>query len=256
MRQIAAIAVNTAREAIRNRILYSILFFAVLMVGIAAVFGAASIGDPLKYMKDFSLMSVSLFGVIIAVVLGVNLLHQELGKKTIVNILSKPVGRWQFLVGKFLGLVGTLMIVVGAMATGVVVAFGLFTGALDWGLVVAAGAALLEIMIVIAVAVFFSSLVVTPSLAGMFTAATFIAGRSSSYLLYFTGDDHPPIMRTLANALYWALPRLDHYAIADQLVYGQMLPPAYLVTLVAYAGAYTALLLLLSTALFSRREFT
>lgn len=256
MRQIAAIAVNTAREAIRNRILYSILFFAVLMVGIAAVFGAASIGDPLKYMKDFSLMSVSLFGVIIAVVLGVNLLHQELGKKTIVNILSKPVGRWQFLVGKFFGLVGTLMIVVGAMATGVVVAFGLFTGALDWGLVVAAGAALLEIMIVIAVAVFFSSLVVTPSLAGMFTAATFIAGRSSSYLLYFTGDDHPPIMRTLANALYWALPRLDHYAIADQLVYGQMLPPAYLVTLVAYAGAYTALLLLLSTALFSRREFT
>ncbi|MBX3023463.1 ABC transporter permease [bacterium] len=251
----AAIALNTAREAIRNRILYSILFFAILMVGVSAGFGAASIGDQVKYMKDFSLMSVSLFGVIIAVVLGVNLLHQELGKKTIVNILSKPVARWQFLVGKFFGLFGTLMIVVGAMAGGVVLAFALFTGGLDWGLVVAAGATLLEIMIVIAVAVFFSSLVVTPSLAGMFTAATFIAGRSSSYLLYFLGDDHSPALRVVAQGLYWVLPRLDHYAIADQVVYGQMLPPEYLGALVGYAGAYAGVLLLLSVGLFSRREF-
>ena len=255
MRQIAAIALNTAREAIRNRILYSILFFALLMVGISAVFGAASIGDQVKYMKDFSLMSVSLFGVIIAIVLGVNLLHQELGKKTIVNILSKPVARWQFLVGKFFGLAATLLVVVGAMAGGVVAAFAWFTGALDWGLVVASGAALLEIMIVIAVALFFSSLVVTPSLAGMFTAATFIAGRSSSYLLYFLGDDHPPAMRAVAQGLYWILPRLDHYAVADQVVYGQMLPPAYLMALVAYAAGYAAVLLLLSVGLFSRREF-
>lgn len=255
MRQIAAIALNTAREAIRNRILYSILFFALLMVGISAIFGAASIGDQVKYMKDFSLMSVSLFGVIIAVVLGVNLLHQELGKKTIVNILSKPVARWQFLVGKFCGLAATLLLVVGSMSAGVVGAFAYFTGTLDWALVVAAGAALLEITIVIAVALFFSSLVVTPALAGMFTAATFIAGRSSSYLLYFLGGDHPPAVRALAQGLYWALPRLDHYAVADQLVYGQMLPPAYLLGLVAYAVAYATALLLLSAGIFSRREF-
>jgi ABC-type transport system involved in multi-copper enzyme maturation permease subunit len=206
-------------------------------------------------MKDFSLMSVSLFGVIIAVVLGVNLLHQELGRRTIVNILSKPVARWQFLVGKFLGLFATLALVVGCMSAGVVVAFAGFTGALDWGLVTAAGAALLEIMIVIAVAVFFSSLVVTPSLAGMFTAATFVAGRSSSYLLYFVGDEHPPAMRAVARGLYWALPRLDHYAIADQVVYGQMLSPEYLAALLGYAVAYAGVLLLLSIALFSRREF-
>jgi ABC-type transport system involved in multi-copper enzyme maturation permease subunit len=255
MRKVLAIALNTAREAIRNRILYSILFFAVLMVGVSAVFGAASIGDQLKYMKDFSLMAVSLFGVIIAVVLGVNLLHQELGKRTIVNILSKPVARWQFLIGKFLGLFATLALVVGLMAGGVVGAFALFTGAVDWGLALAAGAALLEIMIVIAVAIFFSSLVVTPSLAGMFTAATFIAGRSSGYLTYFLTDDHPPLMRALAQGLYWALPRLDHYAIADQVVYGISLPPEYLSALVGYAFAYVAALLLLSAALFSRREF-
>lgn len=255
MRKITAIALNTAREAIRNRILYSIVFFAVLMVAIAAVFGAASIGDQLKYMKDFSLMSVSLFGVIIAVVLGVSMLHQELGKKTIVNILSKPVARWQFLIGKFLGLFATLTLVVGCMSGGVVIAFAAFTGTFDWALVQAAGASLLEIMIVIAVAVFFSSLVVTPSLAGMFTAATFIAGRSSGYLLYFVGDDHPPAMRALAHGLYWALPRLDHYAIGDQAAYGIALSPEHLSALVGYAIAYAGVVLLLSIGLFSRREF-
>src|SRR5262245_18703205 len=163
MRKIGALALNTAREAIRNRILYSILFFALLMVVISAVFGAASIGDQMKYMKDFSLMSVSLFGVIIAIVLGVNLLHQELGRKTIFNILSKPVARWQFIVGKFFGLFATLAVVVGLMSVGVVAFFGHMAGHVDWGLASAAVAALLEIMMVIAVALFFSSLVVTPS---------------------------------------------------------------------------------------------
>lgn len=255
MRKVLAIALNTAREAIRNRILYSILFFAVLMVGVSAVFGAASIGDQVKYMKDFSLLSVSLFGVIIAIVLGVNLLHQELGKKTIVNILSKPVARWQFLVGKFLGLFATLGVVVGAMSAGVVFAFARFTGALDWGLVLAAGSALLEVMVVIAVALFFSSLVVTPALAGMFTAATFVAGRSSSYLLYFLGDDHPAGIRAVAHTLYWALPRLDRFVIADRIVYGDIPPTGDLLAMVVYAGAYSLMLLLLSAALFSRREF-
>ena len=255
MRQVMALAINTAREAVRNRILYSILFFAVLMVAVAAVFGAGSIGDQTNYMKDFSLMSVSLFGVVIAIVLGVNLLHQELGKKTIFNILSKPVARWQFIVGKFAGLVATLTVIVGLMSAGVIAAFAWATGHVDGGLVVSSFATLLEIIVVIAVALFFSSVVVTPSLAGMFTAATFIAGRSATYLLYFVTDEHPPILRALAHGLYWALPRLDRFTIADQVVYGVVPDPDYLVMLTAYSCGYAAILLVVSVGLFARREF-
>lgn len=255
MRKVLVIALNTAREAVRNRILYSILFFAVIMVGIASVLGAASIGDQMKYMKDFSLMSVSLFGVIIAIVLGVNLLHQELGKKTIFNILSKPVARWQFVAGKFLGLVATLTLIVGGMSAGVIGAFALATGRLDWGLVVSSFATMLEIVVVIAVALFYSSVVVTPALAGMFTAATFVAGRSATYLLYFLKDDQPPSLQAIAHGLYVALPRLDRFTIADQVVYGIVPDPTYLVTLTAYTAAYTGVMLLLSIGLFARREF-
>jgi hypothetical protein len=89
----------------------------------------------------------------------------------------------------------------------------------------------------------------------MFTAATFIAGRSATYLLYFVNDEHPPTLRALAHGLYWALPRLDRFTIADQVVYGVVPDPDYLLTLTAYAGAYVAIMLLLSVGLFARREF-
>lgn len=254
--KIFAIGINTAREAIRNRILYSILFFAMLVVAISAVFGAASIGDQMKFVKDFSLMSVSLFGVIIAIVLGVNLLHQELGKKTIVNILSKPVARWEFMVGKFVGLVATLALILTLMCAALIGFLYLLEQRVDWGLAIAGGVALIEVMVIIAVALFFSALVVTPTLAGLFTAATFVAGRSSSYLSYFFSDEHSPLLRGMATVLSWALPRLDRFNISEQVVYGDRIDVTYLVTMLAYALAYAGVLLLLSIGLFSRREFT
>jgi ABC-type transport system involved in multi-copper enzyme maturation permease subunit len=254
--KIFAIALNTAREAIRNRILYSILFFALFVVLIASLFGAASIGDQMKYIKDFSLMSISLFGVIIAVVLGVNMLNQELRRKTIFNILSKPVGRWEFITGKFFGLLGTLTMVVMLMGTLLVGFLSLLEGHLDVGLVFASATALLEIMVVIAVALFFSSMVVTPTLAGLFTAATFIAGRSADYLDYFVKEHYSTGVQAVAQVLAWVLPRLDRFNVTTQVVYGGRIDLAYFGVLVAYAIAYSAILLLLSIGLFSRREFT
>ena len=256
MNKILAIATNTAREAIRNRILYSILFFAFFVVLVASLFGAASIGDQMKYIKDFSLMSISLFGVIIAVVLGVNMLNQELGRKTIFNILSKPVGRWEFITGKFFGLLGTLTLVVLLMGGTVIVFLSLLEGRFDVGLVFASVLALTEIMVVIAVALFFSSMVVTPTLAGLFTVATFIAGRSADYLDYFIKEHYSGGVQAGARLLSWILPRLDRFNIADQVVYGERIDLTYFFVLVLYAVAYSAILLLLSIGLFSRREFT
>lgn len=254
--KVFAIALNTAREAIRNRILYSILFFAALMVGIAALFGAVSLGDRMKFIKDFSLMGISLFGVIIAIVLGVNLLHQELGRKTIFNVLSKPVARWQFILGKFLGLLVTVTLIIALMSTALVGFLSFLEGRIDWGLTLAACMAVLEVMVIIAVALFFSSLVVTPTLAGLFTAATFVAGRSCGHLHYFSREQYPPLIQTIARALSWIVPHLDRFNIADQVVYGDRIEVGYLLAVSVYAFAYTGVLLLLSTAFFTRREFT
>lgn len=250
------IAQNTAREAIRNKVLYSIVFFAFLMVGISAVFGAASIGDEAKFIKDFSLVSISLFGVITTVTLGVNLLHKELGRKTILNILSKPVARWQFLVGKYLGLLATLTMLIGVMSAALIGFLWVMQGHPDWTLLLATGSTLLELAILLAVALFWSSVVVTPSLAGLFTVATFIAGRSSGYLHYFMTPDSPPAMQAAMSALYVLLPHLDRFWIADQIVYHQTYSLWYFANLGLYAFAYGALVLLAGAAFFRYREFT
>ena len=250
-----AIARNTAREALRNKVLYSILGFAALVVGVAALFGSASIGNQMKFVKDFSLAAISLFGVVIAVTLGVSMLSKELGRRTILNILSKPVARWQFIVGKFAGLAATLTVVVVLMTAALVGIVAAFDGAIDPGLVVAGAAVVLELVIVVAIALFFSAVVVTPTLVGMFTVAAFVAGRSAGYLAYFRGDDANPIVRAVATVLYWVLPHLERLEVADQVVYGDVLSLGTFGLAAAYAAAYTALLLLLTIALFQRREF-
>lgn len=249
-----AIALNTAREAIRNKLLYSILLFAVLVVAVAALFGSVSIGDQMKFVKDFSLMSVSLFGVAIAVMLGVSMLNKELGRKTIYNILSKPVARWEFIVGKFLGLVATLVLVVGLMTTALLAIVAAFEGRIDWTLALGAGMSVLELMILVAVALFVSAIVVTPTVAGLVTAAAFVAGRCAGYLDYFVRAEQPLLLRSLAKGLYWVLPHLDQLNVANQVAYGDAVAPAYVMTVGLYAFAYSGILLLLAIFMFSRRE--
>jgi ABC-type transport system involved in multi-copper enzyme maturation permease subunit len=253
--KIFAIAINTTREAIRNKVLYSNFLFACLVTAISAVFGSASIGDTIKFVKDFSLFSISLFGVVTTVVLGVNLLSNELGKRTIYNVLSKPVTRWQFLVGKFFGLWATLVIMLALMTGALFVLLYCVEGRLDWELLPVIGTMMLEVSVVLAVAIFFSSIVVTPALAGLFTIATFIAGRSAPALAYFFGPEQPAGLRYTMRGLYLMLPHLDRLWVADRVVSGVAVPAAYYAQVGVYATAYVALLLLLSIMLFQRREF-
>jgi ABC-type transport system involved in multi-copper enzyme maturation permease subunit len=250
-----AIALNTTREAIRNKILYSILLFACLLTAVSAAFGSASIGDTIKFVKDFSLLSISLFGVVTTVVLGANLLSKEIGRRTIYNILSKPVARWQFLVGKFLGLLATVMIMMVIMGAALLTLLYFLDGRFDWELLPVVGAMVLELGILLAVAIFFSSIVVTPALAGLLTAATFVAGRSTPLLSYFFDQEQPAVLRYTMRLLYAVLPHLDRLYVADCVVSGQTLPASYYLHAGVYAAAYAGVLMVLSVAIFRRREF-
>ncbi len=253
--KVFAIALNTGREAIRNKILYSIMLFACLVTGIAGSFGSVSIGDRMKFVKDFSLFSISMFGVVTTVVLGVSLLSKELEKRTIYNLLSKPVARWQFLVGKFIGMWTVLILMMGLMTAALFLLLFALEGRFDWQVLAAIAAMILELGVLLAVALFFSTIVVTPVLGGLFTVAAFIAGRSSPWLLYFTRNDQPPFVRALINVIYAILPHLDRFWVADRVVSGHPLPAGYYVDLVIYGVAYSGVLMVLSMVIFRRREF-
>jgi len=160
LNRISAISFNTFREAVRDRVLYNLVFFAILMVGAALLFGQISIGIHLIVLVNLGLTAISIFGVVIAIFIGIGLVSKEIEKRTLYTVLARPVRRWEFILGKFFGLVGTLVVNTFFMA------LGFFAGVLylahtlsrqDVSLLVALYFIVLQFVIVTAIALLFSS---------------------------------------------------------------------------------------------------
>lgn len=256
MQAVWLIALNTFRESVRSKILYSVIFFAIVLVGVSALFGSVTIGDQINVIKDFGLFSISIFAVLYAVISGSTLLDKELTKKTIYNILSKSVHRWQFLLGKYLGMLITEAVLVGLMGLGLLAFLALFDATLHWQLCVALCYLYLELVIVCAAVIFFSTIVVTPLLGGVFSFGVFLAGRSAEYLLYFikNGSIEPPLSSML-QGLYLVLPHLDQINISDLAVYGRVPELSTFWLAFGYSFGYAAVLLVIANMLFRRRDF-
>lgn len=255
--KVATIALNTFREAVRNKVLYSVLVFAMLIVGISALFGAVTMGSQIKVIKDFGLFSLSFGGAIITIISGVSLLNKELKQKTIYNILSKPVERWKFVVGKYLGLSLTVCVLVSIMGLGLVGFTTMMEGQVDWLLFQGILFALFEVCIVAAVAIFFSTIVITTTLTGLFTLGTFLAGRSISYLTYFMEEDREsfsPALASIIGILDWVLPDLSLLNMNNDLVYGQAVDPSHAIVAFIYSACYSGVCLILASLIFQKRE--
>ncbi len=256
--KVVAISINTFREALRNKILYSVVFFALLLVSISAFFGTVTIGDRSRVIKDFGLFSLSFFGAIITIIAGVSLLNKELKQKTIYNILSKPVERWQFILGKYLGLTLTVSILVALMGIGLVCFLGVLEGRVDWLMFQGIVLILLEVVVIAAISMFFSSLVVTTTLSGLFTLGAYIAGRSMSSVRYYMLHSEEPneALLTLVHLLDKVLPDLSLFNMNDLIVYGSPVSGGSFLHAVIYCGAYSLVALVLAVLIFERREFT
>lgn len=256
MRHIAIIALNTFRESVRSKILYSTFFFAVLIVLVTTVFGSVTIGDQVKVIEDFGLFCISFFSVVYIVIAGATLLEKELAKKTIFNLLAKPVNRDEFVLGKFFGLLMTAVLMAVIMTAALVGYVTLFTGELNFLLFAAGLFTFVELAVVCAAALFFSALVVTPILNGLFTFSVFLAGRSIEYVTYFIaeGEVEGPL-KALLQALYYVLPHLDKTNFANSVVYGVAVPTDILWSSVLYGVGYSGALLTLACLIFRKREF-
>lgn len=250
-----AIALNTFREAIRAKLLIVVLVLSFSLLGVVTLFGMVTIGDQIKVLKDFGLATMSLTTVGFGAIAGATLLDKEIQRKTIYNILSKSVHRWQFLVGKFFGLYITL-ITVAAIVAVVVTLTAYALGAQDlWRITIALLYVALEGAIIAACVLFFSTIVVTPSLTGLFTFAVFVAGRSSGYLLILaekSGD--VGVTKEILTALYWLLPNFALLNMADFITFGAPISAAYTCKCALYSFSYAALLLLLAAMIFERRD--
>lgn len=295
MRSIAAIAFNTFKEAVRNRVLYVILFFSLLMIGASGAISQLSITEHGRIIKNLGFASINLFGVAIAIFVGVSLVYNELEKRTIYTIVSKPISRWQFLLGKYFGLLLTVYVnlfvmswfflfmlhyriyqgdagffSVVASSAGKAFASMIYWGAGAEGSTFAGTAQVMpvivntfiELTMVTALAILFSSFT-TPTLSMFFTILTFVAGRLNHDIVMFYEN-----LRTQALETSAALPAIYYVAwwaariIPNLGVFRDSVEQAiYGETIViwwqtlAYAATYTSALLLLAIGIFNRRNF-
>lgn len=253
MNKILAISLNTFRESVRDKIYYSILAFALMMLGFSVVLGNLSLGDTYKIIQDFGLMSISLFGTLTAIFVGIGIVYKEMEKRTIYVILAKPIARWQFLLGKYLGLSLTLAVMEICMTIGMFVVCYIYQGMIPYHAIYALFGIFFELQLILAAAVLFSTFT-TPFLSGLFTLAVFIIGHITVDMKVIADNLEEPLLKSIMNGMYYALPNLERLNFKAAVVHRLDIPAVVFSTSILYSIVYTTMILLFSVLIFNHRN--
>jgi ABC-type transport system involved in multi-copper enzyme maturation permease subunit len=256
MRRAGIVALNTFREAVRDRVLYSLVFFALLMMAAAVLVGQISIGIEDTVIVTLGLSAISMIGLLIAVFIGVALVSKEMDKCTLYALLAKPVRRWEFLLGKFGGLVLTLAVNTGAMALGLLVVMLYVKHSLqrsDAVVLVAVYFILLKLALVVALALLFSCFT-TPLLAILFTVGLYIVGLYVQELRDMPLEVMTPAMSSFTKWLSYLLPNFENFNVMAMAAHGRAVPGALILQNTLYAVVYCTIVLTAAAAVFSRRN--
>ena len=255
-RRVVAIARNAFREAVRDRVLYNLVVFVLLLIAGAIFLGELSAGQEAKIIVDLGLSAILLFGVFISIFVGVGLVYKEIERRTLYAILSKPIGRGEFLLGKYLGLCLTLLVNVGIMGVGLSLALVYVKRGWD-PLVVRIWPAILliyvELMILIGVAMLFSAFS-SPALSALLTFFVFVIGHFSADLKTLANSMGSAPTRWFFAGLYYLLPNLANYNAITTAAHGLIPDPRGLLAAVVYGFLYIGVLLAATTLIFSRRN--
>ena len=252
--KIRAIAFNTFREAIRDRILYLLLFFAVAFMALSRLLALLTVGDRIKIIKDVGLASLSFFGALMAILMGTGLVYKEIDKKTIYTLLAKPIQRSQFILGKYFGLLLTLFIMLLLMSFIFLVVLFLHTFHLEWNILAAFFFIFLELCLITAVAIFFSCFS-TPILSSIFSLAFYLIGHFSWSLETIIQKIKPGAVKTLTRILYTVVPDLQNFDYKTEIVHHLTIPSSAFIYSIFYGIAYTLFVLALAMIVFRRRDF-
>jgi Cu-processing system permease protein len=256
MRNVWAVAANTFREAVRDRVLYNLVFFALLMMGASILVGQVSIEIEQSVIVSLGLTAISVIGIFIAVFIGVGLVSKEIDKRTLYALLAKPVQRWQFLLGKFGGLVMTLAVNTAAMALGLYAALWIVKHPLtssDGYLLVAVYLIWLKLALIVALAMLFSCFT-TPLLAILFTLGIYVAGVFAEELRTMQAVDLTPSTMKMLKGVSYLLPNFENFNVMGAVAHGRGIPGALVWQNTAYAILYAAIVLCGAALIFSRRN--
>ena len=253
MRNIGYISLNTFRETVRDKVLYNLVLFALIMIASSYILGQISIYQEIKIIKDLGLAAISVFGAVIAIFIGIGLVSKEIEKRSLYALLPKPVTRTQFLLGKYFGLCLTLAVNVVIMSAGLYGVLYYMTGGFDQALLKAIYLIYCELAVITAIALLFSTFT-SSVLSIVFTGFVYVAGNFSTDLknleTVVTSDFLPKITRVF----YYILPNFRNFDVKARVVAGDPVSPGLLGHSTAYAAIYITLLLVAASLVFKRRN--
>jgi ABC-type transport system involved in multi-copper enzyme maturation permease subunit len=252
--KIRAIALNTFKEAIKDRILYLVFFFAAVCLIFSRLLALLTVGDQMKIITDVGLAAISLFGALMAILIGTGLVYKEIDKKTIFSLLSKPIHRYQFLLGKFFGLILTLFVMLSLMAVIFLLILFLHTFQVEWRMFVVIFLIFIELSLVTSVAILFSTFS-TPILSSIFTLAFYLIGHFAWGLETLITKIQSGFLKLLAQIFYTLLPDLENFNYKTEIVHHLPIPANAFFLSTLYGVVYTVFILALATFIFRKRDF-
>jgi ABC-type transport system involved in multi-copper enzyme maturation permease subunit len=253
--RVVHIASNTFREAVRDRVLYNLIAFAVLLSGAAILVGQISIDIEKLVVINLGLTAVSLFGLVIAIFIGIGLVSKEIEKRTLYTVLSRPVRRWEFIVGKFFGLAGTLVVNTFFMAIGVFAALFYVSHKFvraDALILIALYFIVLEFLIICSLALLFSSFS-SPLLSAVFAFSLFVIGSFAEDLRGFAGMAHG-LTRWLVTGAAYLVPNFSAFNVIGSIAHEQPVAAQLVWHNTLYALFYAAMALSGAVLIFEYRN--
>ena len=253
--RVFTIANNGFKEVIRDRILYFIGFFTLLLVLAQRIIPEIAAGTHEKILLDFGIGAIAILSVIVAVFVGTALINKEIEKRTLLMLIPKPISRAELILGKHLGLTAVLGVTIAIM-------MGIYLAMLSFSnitypaaaLAIAAAYLLLELSLIVAVAIMFG--VFTSSiLATLLSFGVYLMGHFSEDLVELGKLSKNASIESLTTSLYLVLPNLSRLDLKNEAVYGLLPTSAELLNHALYGILYTALLLIISMMIFAQKEF-
>ncbi len=254
MSRVLAVAANTFRETVRERVLYNLVFFAILMTLSGLLLGQLSIRQDAKIIKDVGLAAMDLFGTLIAVFIGTGLIAKEIERRSLYPLLAKPLSRDELYLGKLAGLAFTLLVNVAVMTAGLYLTLLLTGRAADPLLLAAVYPIFLGLVLVVAIAMLFSTVSSSSALASVFTVGVVVAGRFTDVVRNMR-EVAPGVPGWFVEVLYAALPNFRNFDFKDRVAYGDPVGADVLAWVTAYAAAYVAIAVLAGLLSFRSRDF-
>jgi len=240
----------TAVEALRERIFYVVLLFAVVLVASSCILTPLAPGAQRKVVADFGLACIDALGMLVILLSGAGLVRREIERRTLDVILSRPVGRLEYLLGKCLGLVATLAVLVVAMTCVFAVTLQLTGFGWHQRYLLAIGATGLELLVMASLAVLFSTFT-SPTLASLFTLGLFAAGHLAETVLRLSGS---PGLDAMVRMSRFVIPALGLFDLRAEVVHGAAVDGSRIAAAIAYALLYAGTALYLASLVFRRRE--